>query len=786
MNKRFSELTVSATDFANDDVIAIDGETNGTRKMSGSALKSAMKSNTLATADSNAYVVSDGDVVRIKDLETSITSFRTGDVIPVDGPSGTAKMNKEDLLNVVHEGMNTACCAISYTSTSFTSKHHTYISCSSGERFLFVFDKSDWSASEYTSGSQIIFEIVATDESGATRSLYYVSADQGVGKIPVRLFVEAGDGDCKLDVSVRADNGHSVNINVFNITPSRLRSDILSTISLSSLRFDGEDSNILKRNIPVSASADYKFVVDKTNWTMNNYTSPSQDLLAIHAVNTSGTLRALFRRSTGQGVDSVPDTINVSTNSDEYQISIVCRADVAKYVGIGMSCTTLGKVTSDVTDLKNNSEINSALGMYSYTLSGEGLKFVYTKKFPVIRGTDYVISRNKDTWNTDSATSPSQSVLSYMCTLDDGSDISLVNYSKRQVGTITNDFVVRVPDNAKLFYIRARIDSGDSVTFTVKNNSAASLDESFSLKTEDFAKISEFTDKFNGAASDSCAFLFFTDPHWLVPDSAGYGVFKWYDVFRRKIRIIKRFASSSPINFVLNGGDWLTQDCTQSSALLRLGYAIGWMKHNFKKLVNLIGNHDTNYQGVVSSDDSSIGTFPAGTLESLIYSDSESKCYGRMVAGLTSVYYFDSGLDNYSGMDDYRWEQVDYFATSLMSEVNPHTIIAVHIIKDSNQIQQFADGLLAVGEAYNSRTSITLNNKTYDFSNATGKVEFAIGGHTHLDEEFTHHGIKCVLTAKAGAYNVEEVTFDLCLADYTARKLECIRYGSGSNRTIDL
>lgn len=35
---------------------------------------------------------------RIKDWATSITSFRTGDVIPVDGPSGTAKMSKDDLL----------------------------------------------------------------------------------------------------------------------------------------------------------------------------------------------------------------------------------------------------------------------------------------------------------------------------------------------------------------------------------------------------------------------------------------------------------------------------------------------------------------------------------------------------------------------------------------------------------------------------------------------------------------------------------------------------------------
>lgn len=35
---------------------------------------------------------------RIKDWATSITTFRTGDVIPVDGPSGTAKMTKDNLL----------------------------------------------------------------------------------------------------------------------------------------------------------------------------------------------------------------------------------------------------------------------------------------------------------------------------------------------------------------------------------------------------------------------------------------------------------------------------------------------------------------------------------------------------------------------------------------------------------------------------------------------------------------------------------------------------------------
>lgn len=40
---------------------------------------------------------------RIKDWTTSITAFRTGDVIPVDGPNGTAKMANDDLLRVIAE-----------------------------------------------------------------------------------------------------------------------------------------------------------------------------------------------------------------------------------------------------------------------------------------------------------------------------------------------------------------------------------------------------------------------------------------------------------------------------------------------------------------------------------------------------------------------------------------------------------------------------------------------------------------------------------------------------------
>lgn len=47
---------------------------------------------------------------RIKDWATSITAFRTGDVIPVDGPDGTAKMSKDDLLTKTAENSLSAIC----------------------------------------------------------------------------------------------------------------------------------------------------------------------------------------------------------------------------------------------------------------------------------------------------------------------------------------------------------------------------------------------------------------------------------------------------------------------------------------------------------------------------------------------------------------------------------------------------------------------------------------------------------------------------------------------------
>ena len=63
---------------------------------------------------------------RIKDWAKSITSFRTGDVIPVDGPDGTAKMSKDDLLKETAENALGSIHLLSDTTTEADIKAGNY------------------------------------------------------------------------------------------------------------------------------------------------------------------------------------------------------------------------------------------------------------------------------------------------------------------------------------------------------------------------------------------------------------------------------------------------------------------------------------------------------------------------------------------------------------------------------------------------------------------------------------------------------------------------------------
>src|SRR5699024_2749528 len=114
--------------------------------------------------------------------------------------------------------------------------------------------------------------------------------------------------------------------------------------------------------------------------------------------------------------------------------------------------------------------------------------------------------------------------------------------------------------------------------------------------------------------------------------------------------------------------------------------------------------------------------------------------------------------------------------------------IAVHIwwnTRNDTEPTPFAQILTQLIETYNTHKSVTINSKTYDFSGKTGRLEFVLCGHLHLDKNGVAGGVPVV--ASLNATETTGYGFDLVLADYDKRSLNEIRVGSrGTNRLFSL
>ena len=142
---------------------------------------------------------------RIKDWATSITAFRTGDVIPVDGPSGTAKMSKDDLLRDTAENADTEMSAkydlesidfgvkksedIMATSGSQIFRFELFtLSLNVGDKYLIKLNESTNCVSSFAIGS-------LGNNNTWTRNSAYVPADNQWHDVEV-IATNTYDGKC--------------------------------------------------------------------------------------------------------------------------------------------------------------------------------------------------------------------------------------------------------------------------------------------------------------------------------------------------------------------------------------------------------------------------------------------------------------------------------------------------------------------------------------------------------------------------------------------------------------
>jgi predicted phosphodiesterase len=300
------------------------------------------------------------------------------------------------------------------------------------------------------------------------------------------------------------------------------------------------------------------------------------------------------------------------------------------------------------------------------------------------------------------------------------------------------------------------------------------------------------------AEGDCYAFVFFTDTHW------GKNM-------KKSPSLIRHITDYTPISDVIFGGDVVTTHATNLVTPMETGKdfqaSFGFLGTNFHCLY---GNHDNNSDSQPNKteyhlSEEQVYSFLQSQMTDVVYGNYYNFYYDKPQSK-TRIICLDTGRYYYSQFRDKLPDTVS-FAIEALSSVPEgwHVIMASHIWcsdkkgSDGSFIQylgSFIKPVLKVFDDYNARLagSYSYNNRTvpYDFTEAAGKIEFCIGGHTHADfTAFSDGGIPVIIVIsdyskvpQKGTAQEQSVT--QVIADYKNRKLALIVVGRGKDRILEL
>ena len=212
---------------------------------------------------------------------------------------------------------------------------------------------------------------------------------------------------------------------------------------------------------------------------------------------------------------------------------------------------------------------------------------------------------------------------------------------------------------------------------------------------------------------------------------------------------------------------------TTSEAAYKMGYINAQMRSITDNFHTVVGNHDTNERGDAALSNDIISN---------LWYRSHGKPYYSFETAKTRFFILHSGGEFVAAdTSQYAW-----FANALMENTADNIALFFHILRGAGNgyVQDFANTITTIAKAFNDRTTTTVDGTVYDFTNANGKVRFAMAGHRHADYTGVVNDIPVVETTHMQDGGVP--TFDLCFADYFNGVLNMIRIGTGENRTIEI
>ena len=295
--------------------------------------------------------------------------------------------------------------------------------------------------------------------------------------------------------------------------------------------------------------------------------------------------------------------------------------------------------------------------------------------------------------------------------------------------------------------------------------------------------IQEFMALYN-SIEEKDTFLYFTDPHLLGYDDVFTSSNQRYLI--DSFNSVRFLYNKLPFSFCLCGGDWLNSGDSQSTAILKLNYVDAQMKEWFQPYYKMMGNHDYNYQGFVSKDNSQRGDLGFEYINNVYFSQF-GKSYYSFKGQNTVFYILDSGIDWEPQINDYRSEQLFWLANQLKTNTAEHIVIGIHMFYNEkvadNKPMPFSVELVSLCNAFNSRSTYVYHESSFDFRDSEGVVHFFLSGHNHIDYNTLYNGIPIVGSSRFIKNDIP--TFDLCVIDYDNNRLELVRVGYGKSRCVD-
>lgn len=270
--------------------------------------------------------------------------------------------------------------------------------------------------------------------------------------------------------------------------------------------------------------------------------------------------------------------------------------------------------------------------------------------------------------------------------------------------------------------------------------------------------------------SDVEKFIFFTDPHLC----GGSG---WESEFFNYMSAVKKYHDTAPVDFVICGGDWLTNSDTQEDACYKLGFIGAQMRKMFPRFYPAVGNHDTNYQGVNSEGTANSGELTHRTVSNLWGQGERKTNYYTFQGANTTFFVFDTDLDWTAAdgiMTDYFTEQFNWFRSEA-EKVTGNIALVFHIVQVTDSSPDMIHPLV---------TNVTSYASAFNARHSDAKIRFALCGHIHTDSTRTLNGIPVACTTHLRDGGTP--SFDMCIANYETNTLKMVRVGTGEHRTVEI